>query len=356
MLRTMRKLELSLLAALAAVLCASPRAQAQSDADKNIARAFGQEGQAALDKGDAKTAEDRFHRAVEIFDNAKAPVPPTLLLGYARGAAKNGHYIAAEEAYNRIIRTGLPPGAPAPFVKALEDAKQEITAVGPHIANVTLTVTGCDNPTVTLDGAPVSSLVLGVKRPIDPGSHELKAEAAGCKPNSATFTVADGKETSATLTLQKEATAQATTTTTTTATPTTATPTPAPTPTPTPTPPAADTGSSGNGMRIAGWVGIGVGGAGLVMGAITGGVALGKHGDLANVCSNGTCPPSAQDTLDSYHLMGALSTVGFIVGGVGLAAGVTMLLLAPSSHKTTTGALSVTPYVGFGSLGAVGTF
>ena len=52
-------------------------AHAQSDADKNIARAMGQEGQAALDKKDFKTAEDRCHRAVRLFDEAKAPVPPT---------------------------------------------------------------------------------------------------------------------------------------------------------------------------------------------------------------------------------------------------------------------------------------
>ncbi|HSQ67162.1 MAG TPA: hypothetical protein VLM85_28285 [Polyangiaceae bacterium] len=354
----MRKLELFGFAAVSAFFCALPLAQAQSDADKNIARAFGQEGQAALDKGDGKTAEDRFHRAVTIFDNAKAPVPPTLLLGYARGAAKNNHFIAAEEAYNRIIRSGLPPGAPAPFVKALEDAKQEIGAVAARIANVTINVSGCDNPSVTLDGAPVPSVVLGVKRPIDPGSHELKAEAAGCKPNGTTFTVADGKETTASVALERAAQASATTPTPTpTPTPPPAT-APPPTPTQAPTPAEADTGSSGGGMRVAGWVGIGVGGAGLILGAVTGGVALGKHGDLANVCTNGTCPPSAQDTLDSYHLMGTLSTVGFIVGGAGLAAGVTLLLLAPSSHKATTtiGSLSFTPYVGFGSVGAVGTF
>src|SRR5271167_4386163 len=109
----------------APALCASG-ALAQTDDEKNTARDFGKQGQDALDHGDAKTAEDRFHRAVQIFDNAKAVVPPTLLLGYARGAAKNNHFIAAEETYNRIIRAGLPPGAPAPFVKALEDAKREI--------------------------------------------------------------------------------------------------------------------------------------------------------------------------------------------------------------------------------------
>ena len=53
----------------------------------------------------------RFHRAVAIFDDAKAPVPPTLLLGLARADAGAGHLVAAQEAYNRLIRQGTPPGA-----------------------------------------------------------------------------------------------------------------------------------------------------------------------------------------------------------------------------------------------------
>jgi len=324
-------------------------ALAQTDDEKITARSLGQEGQEALDKGDGKTAEDRFHRAVQIFDAAHANVPPTLLLGYARGAAKNNHFIAAEEAYNRIIRAGLPPGAPAPFVRALEDAKKEIDGVVPRIARVTITVAGCDNPSVTLDGAPLPSAVLGIKKPVDPGTHEVKASATGCVAQTASFTVGDGKEATSALTLQKEAVA------------TNPQPNPNPQANPNPTPPSnanpnpppPDTGSSGSGLRTAGFATLGVGGAGLVLGVITGALAIGKHGDLSNECPNGTCPASASGTLGDYHTLGALSTVGFIVAGVGVAAGLTMVLLAPS--KKTEHAY-VSPYIGFGSIGAVGRF
>ncbi len=63
------------------------------------------------------------------------------------------------------------------------------------------------------------------------------------------------------------------------------------------------------------------------------------------------CPPSAQNKLNDYHTMAALSTVGFIVGGVGLAAGITMVLLAPSSKKQS--AAWIQPYIGLGSVGAI---
>lgn len=330
---------------IAAGLVLSANAFAQTDDEKATARALGQEGQAALDKGDAKTAEDRFHRAVMIFDNAKAVVPPTLILGYARGAAANKHFIAAEEAYNRMIRAGLPPGAPAPFVKALEDAKKEIDAVTPHIARVTINVTGCDSPSVTLDGATVPSMMFGIKKPIDPGTHEIKASAVGCKASTSSFTVDDGKESTANVTLEKEApnnvTTNPTTTNPTTTNPTTTNPT---TTNPTTSPTTSDSGG-GSGLKIAGIVTLGVGGAGLILGAITGGLALGAHSDIANSCPDPkNCPASVQGKIDSYHTMGTISTIGFVAGGVLAVAGVVMFILAPSSKKTEKAGAWITPF------------
>jgi len=334
-------------------------ALAQSDADKNTARDFGIEGQKALDHGDARTAEDRFHRAVEIFDSAKAPVPPTLLLGYARGAAKNNHVIEAAEAYNRIIRAGLPAGAPAPFVKALDDAKHEIDAVEARIAKITINVTGCDNPTVTLDGAQLPSAVLGIAKPVDPGTHEVKATASGCKDATASFTVGDGKETTTSLTVSKEATASTGTTTTGTGASTssvTGTSTGTSASTGTGAPPSGETSSGGgSGLKIAGIVTLAVGGVGLIVGAVTGGIAVGDHSTLVNNgCSNGTCPPSEASDLNGFHTMGTLSTVGFVAGGVLAAAGIVMVLLAPSPKKEH--AARVVPVVGPTGVGMVGRF
>jgi hypothetical protein len=94
------------------------------------------------------------------------------------------------------------------------------------------------------------------------------------------------------------------------------------------------------------------------VGIITGAIASSKHSSLASGCPNGVCPPSQYDNLDSYHTMTLVSTVGFVVAGVGAAAGVTLLLLPKSdaaAPPATTG-LHVTPVIGPGSLGAIGTF
>jgi hypothetical protein len=100
-------------------------------------------------------------------------------------------------------------------------------------------------------------------------------------------------------------------------------------------------------------VAFGVGGAGLVVGGITGILAMGKHSTLSGECTS-TCPPSAQSDLDSYHTMGTISTVGFIVAGVGAAAGVILLVTQPKTTATT--GLRIVPTVGLGSLGAAGSF
>jgi hypothetical protein len=104
-------------------------------------------------------------------------------------------------------------------------------------------------------------------------------------------------------------------------------------------------------------VGIGVGGAALIMGAATGGVALSKHSALAEKCPSGHCPSDKQSAyqsdVDSYKTMGTVSTVGFIAGGVLAATGIILVATSPKA-KTTTG--SISPIIGLGYLGAEGKF
>ena len=102
---------------------------------------------------------------------------------------------------------------------------------------------------------------------------------------------------------------------------------------------------------------MGAGVVGLGVGAVTGILAIGKHSTLSNECTNGTCGAGAQNDLDSYHSMGTISTIGFVAGGVLAAGGLVIFLTAPhaASSAPTTG-LRLTPFVGPGSVGAVGTF
>jgi hypothetical protein len=335
-----------------AALCVPGVARADDEADRGQARALGQAAYDAASKGDWAKAEDLFHKADSLFHAS------TLLLGLARARAHLGKYVEAWEDYHRIIIETLPPNAGPALKKAVEDAKTEIATVEGKQAHATLSVTGLPattTPRVTLDGVPVGVAALGTARAVNPGSHTLHAEADGFKPADATFTVAEGASTTASVALEPA--------------PAPAPAAPAPegtTPAPGAPPPPAG-GDEGNGtMRTLGLVGMGVGGAGIVTGIVTGIVAMGQHSSLqGNACANAGCGASDlssyKSSVSSYQTMGTVSTVSFIAGGVLAAGGAVLFFFVAPKHQEAgaapaTAGLWVTPYVGLGSAGAAGTF
>ena len=355
-----RSLALGLPVVVAAATLGMPsvaRADEPSAQDIAQARELGQQAGTAFAAGNYAESEKLWYAAAKLY-----PVAPTLTLGLARTQAKLGKFVAAQEAYNKIIRewTDKPNAAPA-FKDALEAAKAEVSAVSAKLASVVITIEGTPPPGVqiTLDGAPVNAAALGLKRPVDPGSHLVKATAEGYKAAEAPFTVNEGAGAEAKLRLEKDATAVA------------GVPAPAGAAAGAGTaPPAGDTsappadkGGGGSNKTLA-IVAFGVGGAGLVLGAVTGLVAMGKHSDLEKACPGGTCASDRSSDVDSYKSMGTLSTVGFVVAGVGAAAGAVLLLTGGSSKQTgaSTGGHyatvkpSVVPYLGVGGGGVVGRF
>lgn len=301
-----------------------------SPQDISQARDLGQQAQAALDAGNFAESEKLWKAAADLY-----PAAPTLTLGLARSQAKQGKYVLAKESYNKIIREqSNNPNASQAFKDALAAAQTEIDQVSAKIAHVTITVDGgATGATVTIDNENVPSAGLGVPRNVDPGQHTVKAAADGYQAAETTFTVGDAGNAEAKLTLTKLAT--------------TATPPPTTGPTSSPT-------TTTERDHTYAYIGFGVGAAGLVLGAITGGIALGKHSDLDKACTGGKCPSDKKDDVSSYHTVATLSTVGFIVAGVGVAAGAALWFLGPKKEVTT--GITWQPYVGAGNGGITGTF
>jgi hypothetical protein len=303
------------------------------------ARDLGTQAQAAFEAGNFAESEKLWIAARDLFN------APTLTLGLARTQVKLGKLVAASESYNRMIREhGDNPNLSPTFKEALENAKTEVAQVSGRIASVVISVEGAPNPQVTIDGQNVPASSLGMKRPVDPGQHVVKAEAPGFTPAETSFQVAEAGSAQATVKLEKAATTGTQT-------------------------PGSDNGTGAQGGTKGGdktlaFVAFGVGGAGLVFGAVTGFLALGKHGDLKDKCPDGKCPGDVKDDVDSYKMMGTLSTVGFIVAGVGAAAGAVLWLTsgsestststAPASAKNTR--VTWHPYVGVGGGGIAGRF
>lgn len=329
-------------AAVAAILAsASPPVWAQSEAeDRATARALAQQGADALDARDYPKAEDAFRRADALFH------APTLVLGLARAQAAEGKFVEAWESYNRIILENV-TSTPV-FAKTVDDAKREISSVEGRRSRVTVMVSGSSSPRVTVDEAPLKSAALGVPIFINPGTHTVQVSADGFNPATRTFAVAEGRSETVSVTLEPAAPgAQPAVV----AAPTASM---GPAPALSTSSAAADTGVT-HPSRAPAIAAFAVGGAGLVAGIVTGVLALGDHSHLQGECPSNSCPPGKpQSDLNSYHAVGLVSTIGFVVAGVGTAAGVTLWVLEGKSSSST--AASVSPYIGVGSVGAVGRF
>ena len=119
------------------------------------------------------------------------------------------------------------------------------------------------------------------------------------------------------------------------------------------TPPT--TTSSRSALFPAGIVVGAVGVGGLVMFAVAGSMSQSTYSSLEKECGSGPCPASRADDISSGKTQQTLANVGLIVGAVGVAAGVTMVVLSTRKSKgppaPTTGLV-----IGPGYLGANGTF
>lgn len=294
---------------LAAVLVSAGARAEPTEADIATARELTEQAFTAYDANDYVKAEDLFERASQLYP------APTIYLGLARTRVKLGKYVKARENYNSIIKKNLAGDASDAFVEAQEAARAEITEIEPKIAWVTIDVGGVEpaEVAITLDGEQLPTAALGVKRPVDPGSHVVRAAGENIEPYEKSFQIAEGQTQNIPLSLIAKPKA-----------------TPAPIPKPADAP-APITG--GSPLPVVGFVLLGVGGAALIAGAIAGGVAVGQHSELSDNCVDNRCEPDQYDTLDGFGVTSTVSTVALIAGGVLAATGLTLVLVAPSGDS-----------------------
>ena len=297
-----------------------------SDRDKAAARQLTLDGLTALQRKDYAGAADLFKRADALFH------APTVTLGLARSYVGLGKLLPAQELYNRLVHEPLAPGASEAFVRAIDDARTELAALSPRIPSLVVRVRGATPARVTLDSVEMPAAVLGVKQPIDPGRHTVRAVARGFAPASAPVDVAEGRTATVTLDFVRA-------------------------------PPGVSDGvdesdpkagsSGGSTLRTAGFAAIGVGGAGLVVGAITLGLDSAKHSTLSSQCTGGICKPSLQGDVNAYHTLGIVSSTSLGVGGALAVAGIALVLAAPKAQPR---AVGLQPLIGPGFVGMSGRF
>lgn len=324
---------LALSLAASALLFAAPSAAGApvDDATRAAARSIAEEALARFDRGDHQGA-------LTLFDKADALVQaPTMGIMAARCLEKLGRWVEATERYLAVSRAPLDAGANEAQRNAVKAAEVERDALLPKIPALVVVVEGegARPVEVTIDGKSVPAALLGMKRPTDPGRHRIEARRGS---ESVTREVVLDPGASVTVNLRLGSGGSAVMP-------------PGP-----PAPPPADSRSSGSAMRGVGFAFIGLGGAGIVTGAILGGLAISARGNLdESGCKEGMCPRTVEDDVSRYNTLRLASGGALIAGLVVAAGGVTLAVLAPSGPKPASEA-RWEPWVGPGTAGVRGVF
>ena len=322
---------------LACALLVPAAAHAQSAADREAARGLMEDGDQKREKGDLKGALDAFGKADAIMH------VPTTGLEVARVQVALGKLIEARETLARVAKT--PPAAkePPPFKDARKQADALDKDLATRIPTVAVTVSGADVFSVTIDGE--SAPNPETPRKTNPGRHTIVAKGGG---NTTSQDVTLAERDAKTVPIELKA-----------AVATVEDPAP---------PPkngweAKKDGDSGGGSKGLMYAGFGIGAVGIVVGGITGILSITKVNSVKQDCPGGVCPASRQADIDSAKTLGTVSTVAFVIGGVGVAMGVIGLVTSKppakpdkDKDKVDKDARTVEPILGVGYAGVRGTF
>lgn len=326
---------------------------AASDADIETAKSAIKEGRARRAAGDLRGARDQFKAAWALVPTPRNGVE----LAEAHEAL--GELVEARRIYVDV--TKLPPLAKeSPESKdARKKADESAAALLKRIPSITIRLENTPkgaSPIVTVDDADVPVDALAVPRMVNPGKHVVLVKLDGSQPKKSAFELSEGQTRVVTVDLTPDAPTPTKVPADSTLKPATATVV-VPSSAPTTSTKQPDTGVPSSGPSALTWVGFSVGGAGLIIGSVTGIMALGKDSTVKDNCPNQGCPPAFHDDLNAAKSYSTISTISFGVGLVGLGVGVWGLLSSPSAEANKpAAAASVQPWIGIGTVGVTGAF
>lgn len=293
------------------MLCPTLAHAAGAD-DKAAAQVLFDEGRKLMDKGKYAEACPKLESSQRLDPGAGT------LLNLAACYEKNGQTASAWVTYTDAATASQERHADW-AARATERAK----ALFPGLSHLSIEVPNAPSGAeIKRDGKALDSSSYGMAMPVDPGHHVVDATAPGKLPvHQEVDVAAKAADAKVTITFVNAPVTEHVVV-----------------PIgPTTGPIERDTGR-GNGMRAAGLAIGGVGVAGVIAGAIFGGLALGKKGEAAPNClpDFSKCTTAGKASVDDAMTFGTISTIGFIAGGVLAAVGITLFVVAPSSKERVT--------------------
>jgi hypothetical protein len=260
------------------------------------------------------------------------------LLNIAECYEKLGRTASAWAQYREIVSLARQAGSK----EREEFAENKAKGLEPRISKLAINLKpgagDASGMKITRDGEVVSAAELAVPIPVDPGKHVIEVTAPGKEPWSLTVEIGEGssvKEIEIPALSNAEGGGDAGGD------------------VPGDKGPSPQESSDGSGQRIAGLVVAGVGVVGVGLGAFFGLQASSSWSDAKKECTAYPygCSPKGISLQKDAESQGTISTIGFIVGGVGLAGGAVLFFTAGSGKKE-----SVSLGVGPGNVTIKGTF
>ena len=307
---------LSILLCAAGLLLAAPaRAGEPSAADSETALQLFKEGKALREAGDHQGALGKLRAAHALVET------PITALELGRTFMTVGQLVEARAVLLAVSRIPVRNNESTKASEARVEAEALATQLRPRLASLTVHPKGTSAtpPKITVDNVVVPPDAATAPRVLNPGGHVVVLEANGQRVQS-DVTLAEGQS--------KEIDIDV----------------PAPgnepvgvaplAPVPPLTPPPAPEERKLSPLVYAGF---GTAAAGLVVGSITGILTLSKASALKDACREGRCPAASQSDLDSASATGTVSTVAFVIGGVGVAAGVIGIFMSGRAAEAPAG-------------------
>jgi hypothetical protein len=323
---------------------ARPAVGQTTDATRAAARQLATEGVAKFEEGEFVSASDKLGRA---FETIRAP---SLGLWSARALVRCGRLVEGAERYLEVTRLDPKTGDEAVQRQAQSDAIHEYDALQSRIPRLTLALSNRSpeqDLRVTLDGVLLPATLLRAQVPVDPGPHVIEATQGVLRAKQA-ITVAEGARINVSLQLaytpEAESGAQLGL----------AGPAAAAADSRKPKAlPAPHAGAAGRHLPTAIWLTLAGAGTGLVVGTVTGVMAMNERAPVAPNCPGDVCDPKYTREVDRLNTLRYVSTGAFALGGVALGAVGAWWLFSPPARPAQA---YVRPRMGLGHVRLEGAF
>jgi len=331
----MKRLRCSVLVVLCVLLSASLALAKPSYRDVRTARKLAREGRALIKRG-------KFQRAAKKFKKADDLVPaPSYKLELAKMLIELGDLLRAGEVLEAAVDTSPRQWAEKKAKKRSAKLLDEVHERTPSL-EVQIFEPEASKVTVTIDDEDYD--VADGELELNPGEYDVAAEAKGYEPLHRKVELKEGDRKSVEVSLKRIGGDDEE---------------------------SQDEAGGGGLSPIPAYVAWGVGGVALGLGVGFGIAAIKSTNEVLQYykCEDNVCPPDAEEDLAIAKLNGNVSTAGFIIGGVGVAAGTVLFLLADKGSADEAGdeqdepdeegsllRLEARPLLGPGFVGLTGRF